>query len=295
MLDKSRSLNFREGMGRVFERLRNALAGPFLVGSTEPHLRVAGRRSHLALPAGGFFHNTYPPQHTSSTAAAAAPCRTSEPEPQCGSYMEESLDAPLRAVLARAQRHICEKATYCGIPTQKCPNDWWVYQEIIYELKPTVIVEIGNFRGGSALALADVQNRFGSGKVLAVDIDHSGVDERAKRDPRISWITGDAVSVYGKVKAQISAADTVMVIDDSAHTYENTIDVLRMYSEDVTIGSYFIVEDGICFHGVDEGPKPGPYEAITDFLKENRDFSADREREGFFITWNPKGFLKRTR
>jgi cephalosporin hydroxylase len=63
----------------------------------------------------------------------------------------------------------------------------------------------------------------------------------------------------------------------------------------VTLGSFFIVEDSIIHHGVDEGPNPGPYEAIEEFMKDNTSFQIDRTKESFFITHNPKGFLVRIR
>jgi cephalosporin hydroxylase len=208
-------------------------------------------------------------------------------------YMEDTLDVPLKDILARVQKHICEGAKYAGILTQKCPNDFWVYQELIFELRPSVIVEVGNYRGGSALALADVQNTFGRGRVIAVDIDHSWIDPKVKDDPRIRLVTGDATSVFDQVSRLISESDTVMIIEDSSHTFENTLSVLRTYSPLVTPGSYFIVEDGICCHGLEVDFSPGPYEAIGVFLTENEAFYSDREREGFVITWNPKGYLKR--
>ena len=85
---------------------------------------------------------------------------------------------------------------------------------------------------------------------------------------------------------------TVLVIEDSEHTYDNTLSVLRLYGPLVTPGSYLIVEDSICHHGVDVGPSPGAYEAIEAFVRENPAFQIDRTRESFFLTWNPKGFLR---
>lgn len=207
--------------------------------------------------------------------------------------MENSLETPLKEILAKVQRHICEQAKYAGIPTQKCPNDFWVYQEIIYEIKPTLIIEIGNFRGGSAIAMADIQNRFGHGRVIGIDIDHQYLDEKAKADSRITFITGDAVSSFEQVKNLIRQDDRILIIEDSSHTYENTLNVLRKYWPLVNVGSYFIVEDSICYHGIEEGPNPGPYEAIQAFLEENNNFIPERSREGFVITWNPNGYLKR--
>ena len=84
-----------------------------------------------------------------------------------------------------------------------------------------------------------------------------------------------------------------MVVEDSAHTYENTLKVLEGYSRLIGIGNYFIVEDGICHHGLDVGPNPGPYEAVETFVAGSSGFVIDRSREAYCITWNPKGYLKR--
>ena len=83
------------------------------------------------------------------------------------------------------------------------------------------------------------------------------------------------------------------MIEDSSHTYDNTLAVLHAYAGLVSPGSYFIVEDGICHHGLDLGPFPGPYEAVTEFLRDNSQFVIDRTCESFFITWNPRGYLRR--
>ena len=56
---------------------------------------------------------------------------------------------------------------------------------------------------------------------------------------------------------------------------------------------YFTVEDSICHQGVAAGPSPGPFEAIETFEKESAEFAIDRDKEGFVVTWNSKGFLKR--
>ena len=59
------------------------------------------------------------------------------------------------------------------------------------------------------------------------------------------------------------------MIEDSSHTYDNTLAVLRTYSGLTQVGDYFIVEDSICHHGLEVGPSPGPYEAIEAFVAEN--------------------------
>jgi cephalosporin hydroxylase len=207
--------------------------------------------------------------------------------------LEKRLDQPLKAVLPAIQERILGRSRYFGIPTLKHPYDFWVYQEIITEKRPDVLLEIGNFHGGSALALAHLCDHLGHGRIIAVDIDHSAIAPLARAHPRITFITGDAVAVASSVKKMIDPDETVLVIEDSAHTFDHTLKVLNAYSDLIKPGYYFIVEDGICWHGLDVGPSPGPYEAIEQFVRDNPAFQIDHGREDFVITWNPKGYLKR--
>ncbi len=210
-------------------------------------------------------------------------------------YMEENLGMPLKDALAIIQNRIMNKTTYFGIPTYKSPMDAWVYQEIIFETRPDAIIEIGNANGGSTLFLAHLCDLMGKGRVIGIDISQKSVPEHVVNHPRITLIEGDGCQSYQHVEKLVSKEEKIMVIEDSSHTYDNTLQSLRLYSGLVKPGDYFIVEDSICHHGVKIGPNPGPYEAINTFLSENTDFEIDRGREHFFITWNPKGYLKRIR
>jgi len=207
-------------------------------------------------------------------------------------YMEESLDMPLREVLQCLQDRIMTVSTYFGIRTLKSPVDFWIYQEILFETRPDYIIEIGNYCGGSTLALAHICDHLGTGHVIGVDITHEYVSEEARQHPRITFIEGDGCESFDHVSGLVGDA-RALVIEDSIHTYENTLDVLRLYSNLIHPGDYFIVEDSNCHHGLEVGPDPGPYEAIEDFLLENPCFEADRDRESFLVTWNPKGYLRR--
>ncbi len=210
-------------------------------------------------------------------------------------YMEENLDMPLRKALAIMQDRIMHQTTYFGVKALKNPLDHWVYQELIYENQPDIIIEIGNANGGSTLSLAHFCDLLGRGKVIGLDISHQGIPDLVKNHCRITLIEGDACQCFTEVEKLVSSNDRVLIIEDSAHTYENTLNILRTYSVLLKAGDYFIVEDSICHHGLSVGPSPGPYEAIEAFLKENGDFAIDRNRESFLITWNPKGYLRRTR
>jgi cephalosporin hydroxylase len=208
-------------------------------------------------------------------------------------YMEENLDLPVREVLGIMQSRIMTRTTYFGIRTLKCPADFWVYQELLFETRPDVIVEIGNNWGGSTLALAHLCDHLGKGQVVGCDISHRKVPPLVREHARIRLVEGDACKSFDAVTSDIPTGASVLVIEDSSHTYENTLAVLRLYSPLIQPGGYFIVEDSICHHGVDVGPNPGPYEAIESFLAENERFQVDRSRESFLITWNPKGYLRR--
>lgn len=208
-------------------------------------------------------------------------------------FMEESLQWPLSRVLPIMQERIMDGSKYHGIPTLKNPLDFWIYQEILWDTKPEVVIEIGNYCGGSILALAHLCDALGTGRIIGVDSTHERIDPRVRAHPRITLVTGEACENLPAVERALAGASDVMVIEDSLHTYENTLNVLERYSPLVGIGKYFIVEDGICHHGLDVGPQPGPYEAVETFLGQNPNFVIDRTREAYGVTWNPKGYLKR--
>jgi cephalosporin hydroxylase len=209
--------------------------------------------------------------------------------------MEDCLGLSLKEALGIMQTRILNRTTYFGVKALKCPIDFWIYQEILFETRPDFVVEIGNHCGGSTLALAHLCDCLGKGQVVAVDITHEAVPDIVRHHPRVHLITGDACQSFPEVRSLIPPGAGVMVIEDSAHTFENTLGVLSTYSELIRPGGYFVVEDGIINHGLDVELSPGPYEAIGAFVEKNPDFEIDRERESFLITWNPKGYLRRVR
>jgi cephalosporin hydroxylase len=208
-------------------------------------------------------------------------------------YLEESLGLTLKQLIPVIQHRIMNESTYFGVKTLKSPTDFWVYQEIIYETRPDVIIEIGNYCGGSTLALAHLCDCLGHGRVIGVDLSHANVPETVRSHARITLIEGDAGISFDRVASLIEPEDKVLIIEDSSHTYENTMQALNTYSRLVKPGGYFIVEDGICHHGLDGGPFPGPFEAVETFANQRADFVIDRSREAFLLTWNPKGYLRR--
>jgi cephalosporin hydroxylase len=208
-------------------------------------------------------------------------------------YIEGSLDIPLGAILPSIQDAIMSGTSYFGVKTLKNPLDAWIYQEILFELQPDVVVEIGVRHGGSTLYLAHLCDQINHGRVIGLDLSLDSVPDIVRCHQRIHLIEGDACSSFSAVNELIYPHERVIVIEDSAHSYDHTLKVLNTFSPLVKEGDYFIVEDGICHHGLDVGPSPGPFEAIEEFLNQSPDFELDRNRERYVITWNPKGYLRR--
>lgn len=182
---------------------------------------------------------------------------------------------------------------WMGIPTRKCPLDLWVYQEILAEVRPDVIVECGTAFGGSALFLASLCDTLGVGQIISIDIEAS-LDRPAHH--RITYLHGSSISddTVASVRALISPLATVMVILDSDHRRDHVLAEIERYSPMVSKGSYLVVEDTIVNgNPILPGFGPGPMEAIQEFLSTPPPFTVDRDREKFFLTFNPSGYLRR--
>jgi len=184
---------------------------------------------------------------------------------------------------------------WLGVPVQKCPLDLWIYQEIIYETRPDLIIECGTASGGSALYLASICELLGCGQVITIDINPQ--PDRPPH-PRITYLTGSSTSpeIIEQVRALAAGATRVMVVLDSDHHKDHVLQELRIYSTLVTVGCYLIVEDtNLNGHPVAPDFGPGPWEAVEEFLGENHDFEIDKSREKFMLTANENGYLKRIR
>lgn len=178
-------------------------------------------------------------------------------------------------------------------PVKKCPLDLWIYQEIIFETRPDVIIETGTALGGSALFLASICDLLKNGKVITIDIE---ANNTRPLHQRITYLRGSSTSkeILEKVREMTADAKKIMVILDSDHTKEHVLEELRAYHKFVPIGSYVIVEDtDIGGHPVRPDLSEGPMEAVEEFLKENEEFIIDKDREKFYLTFNPNGYLKR--
>lgn len=184
-----------------------------------------------------------------------------------------------------------EDTFWLGTKTLKCPMDMWIYQEIIYRVKPNVIIECGTASGGSALFMATICDYLNKGMVLTID---NLEDKTRPKHNRIKYFLGSSTddSIVSDVKKNIKSGDVVLVILDSDHRKEHVFNELKIYSKLVTRKSYLIVEDtNVYGHPVLKEYGPGPMEAVVDFLRNNKEYKVDKYWEKFLFTFNPNGFL----
>lgn len=186
--------------------------------------------------------------------------------------------------------------TWRGHGAIKCPLDMWIYQEIIWKTKPTLIIETGAYAGGSAFFMADVLNQLGEGRVLSIEL--STRIELPEHD-RIDWLIG-ASSTSDRVMRIVrdrAEGQRVMVVLDSDHAQKHVLEEMRLYAPLVSTGCYLIVEDTNtdCYFLGGGYPDGGPAEAVKEFQPTNKGFEVDRNCERLGFTQNPGGFLRRVR
>lgn len=189
---------------------------------------------------------------------------------------------------------IWQKTNWLGVPALKLPTDLWIYQEILYDVKPDIVIETGTMYGGSALFLASICDIINKGSIVSIDINRK---DNFPEHERIKYITGSSIDeeIANQVKDMIKPNDKVLVILDSEHNKNHVLEEMDLYHKLVTKNSYLIVEDtAINGHPIEPTFGEGPMEAVKEFLKTHNEFKIDKDKEKFLLTWNPNGYLKKT-
>jgi cephalosporin hydroxylase len=141
--------------------------------------------------------------------------------------------------------------SWMGRPIIQLPEDMIRVQEVIYSVRPDVIVETGVAHGGSLIYYAGLCKAIGQGRVIGIDIEIRPHNRTAIEDhelfPLITLVEGSstASSIVGHVRSLVKPGEKVMVILDSNHTKQHVLDELEAYHDLVTPGSYIIATDGI--------------------------------------------------
>jgi len=198
---------------------------------------------------------------------------------------------------------------WMGRPIIQYPQDIVIMQELIWDIKPDLIIETGIAHGGSLIFYASILELLGKGEVLGIDID---IRDHNKKEilahpmaKRIKMIQGSAIdpAIVKQVREHANGKKTVMVLFDSNHTHDHVLEELKAYADLTTVGSYCVVFDTV----VEDLPKgvyndrpwdvgSNPKTAVFEFLKTNNDFVIDKSIDNkILISVAPDGYLKRVK
>ena len=205
--------------------------------------------------------------------------------------------------------------TWLGRPAIQFPNDAWLMQELIWKIKPTLIIETGIAHGGSLIfsaSMLELNSACGgpkNAKVLGIDIDIREHNRKAIEEHpmarRIEMIQGSSISddVIKQVHLRAQGEESVLVCLDSNHTHEHVLAELKSYAPLTSIGSYCVVFDTVIddmpadlFPDRPWGPNDNPKTAIFEYLKHHPEFEIDKSIDHkLLISVAPSGYLKRNR
>jgi cephalosporin hydroxylase len=198
--------------------------------------------------------------------------------------------------------------SWMGRPIIQLPQDMMAMQEIIWQVKPDLVIECGIAHGGSIIYYASLLELQGHGEVLGIDLDIRAHNREAieshPMSKRISMIEGSSIdlSIVEQVRA-IAAGKKVILVLDSNHTHEHVLEELRLYAPLVSIDSYCVVMDTVVedmppefFPDRPWGPGDNPKTAVWAYLEENNSFEIDYQMQNkLLVTVAPDGYLRRVR
>jgi cephalosporin hydroxylase len=196
--------------------------------------------------------------------------------------------------------------SWLGRPIIQFPQDMIAIQELIWKIKPDLIIETGIAHGGSLIFSASILELLGKGKVVGIDIDirkHNKKEiEKHPLKKRITMIEGSSLdeNVLKKVKKIAQNKKRILLFLDSFHTHDHVLKELESYSPLIRKGEHIIVFDTV-IEFMPKGSFPNrpwskgnnPHTAVKTFVKQNKRFKIDKEIEKkLLITSCPDGFLK---
>lgn len=212
-------------------------------------------------------------------------------------FMRESIDA-----------RYSYNFSWMGRPIIQYPQDMIAMQEVLWDVRPDLIVETGVAHGGSLVYYASLCELMGHGHVLGIDIDIRAHNREAiEAHPmarRIRLVQGSSIdeAVVKQVREE-AAGKQVLVVLDSNHTHDHVLAELKAYAPLVSVGSYCVVFDTV-IEDLPPGLYPdrpwdvgnNPKTAVDAFLRDNDHFQVDQDIEAKIqITVAPGGYLRRIR
>jgi len=201
---------------------------------------------------------------------------------------------------------------WMGRPIIQLPEDMIRLQEVIWNLKPDVLIETGVAHGGSLIFYASLFEAMGNGRVIGIDIEIRPHNRKAIENhpmkKRIELLEGSSTApeIVDEVTELVKPGETVLVVLDSNHTKAHVLEELRAYGPLVSIGSYIVATDGV-MEQVTGAPRTGddwnwnnPRAAVHAFVAEDKRFIIEEPtfpcNEGAVterVTYWPDAFVKR--
>ncbi len=203
------------------------------------------------------------------------------------------------------QNKLSYEVTWLGIPIIQLPEDIVIVQELIWRIRPEVIVECGVAHGGALVLYASVLELLGRGRVIGVDVEIRKYNRLAIEShplaKRITLIEGSSTdaSIVASVRDSIEPGQSTMVMLDSNHTRDHVRAELELYAPLVSPGSYMVVFDEVmpmvadAPNGKPTWDEDNPLEAVRDFLSTHPEFVSDPAPERLGVTYCRGGFLRR--
>ncbi len=198
--------------------------------------------------------------------------------------------------------------SWMGRPIIQLPQDMMAMQEILWRVRPDVVVECGIAHGGSILYYASLLELIGHGEVIGVDIDIRPHNREAIEShpmaKRVTLVEGSSIAAetIDRVRAIVAGRRAVVVLD-SNHTHDHVLAELRAYAPLVCHDGYCVVMDTLVedlpaavFTDRPWGPGDNPKTAVHAYLAENDAFEIDRDMDAkLLISVAPDGYLRRVR
>lgn len=201
--------------------------------------------------------------------------------------------------------------SWMGRPIIQLPEDMIRIQEVIYRVKPGIIIETGVAHGGALIFYASLCKAMDNGRVIGIDIEirphNREAIEKHELSSYITLIEGDSTDqkIVEQVKGLVKPNETVIIILDSNHTKQHVLNELEAYSPLVSKGSYIVATDGSMkdLYDVPRG-KPewiwdNPMGAALEFAAKNPEFVIEQPKWAFneselteVITHWPGAYLK---
>ena len=197
--------------------------------------------------------------------------------------------------------------TWLGRPIIQYPQDMIGLQELIWNIKPDLIIETGIARGGSLIFSASILEMIGKGRVIGIDIDirkqNKNEIKKHKLFKRITMLEGSSLDekIVKQVYNLARNKKKILLLLDSFHTHDHVLQELELYSKLVRKNNYILVFDTIIedlpsntFQNRPWSKGNNPKTAVREFLRLNKEFALDKTlEEKLLITSCPEGLIKR--